>query len=117
MHRHFRHRLFLGVALVALVSACGGSPPPQHLDASALDAPELTAAVEGVQAGQIRQHMSVLADDKLEGRGLGSAGYEAAVQYVETTLTSYGLAPAGEGGGFRQRVPSGTPSSSKTAAP
>ena len=49
--------------------------------------------------------MSVLADDALEGRGLGTAGYEGALQYVEKAVTSYGLAPAGENGGFRQRVP------------
>ncbi len=49
--------------------------------------------------------MSVLADDGLEGRGLGTAGYEAALQYVEKTVTGFGLAPAGENGGFRQRVP------------
>ena len=43
--------------------------------------------------------------DSLEGRGLGSKGYEGALQYVEKTLTADGLAPAGENGGFRQRVP------------
>ena len=49
--------------------------------------------------------MRVLADDKLEGRGPGTAGYEGALSYVETTVKSYGLAPAGEAGGYRQRVP------------
>ena len=49
--------------------------------------------------------MGTLADDTLEGRGLGSAGYDGALRYVETTLKSYGVEPAGEGGTFQQRVP------------
>ena len=49
--------------------------------------------------------MTTLADDKFEGRGLGTAGYDGALSYVETTLKSYGVEPAGENGGFRQRVP------------
>ncbi|MEP7118796.1 MAG: M28 family metallopeptidase [Acidobacteriota bacterium] len=72
---------------------------------TALDTPEIATALAGFQAGQIKQHMTVLADDALEGRGLGSPGYEGALQYVEKEVKSYGLAPAGEAGGFRQRVP------------
>ena len=49
--------------------------------------------------------MRVLADDALEGRAPGTEGYEGALRYVEATLRSYGLAPAGEQGSFRQRVP------------
>ena len=98
-------RMVLGVALVALVTACGGPSPSRSRDAASLDAPEIKSALDGIQGSQIKQHMSVLADDAMEGRGLGTAGYESALRYVETTLRSYGLAPAGEAGGFRQRVP------------
>jgi len=99
--------MVVGVALVALVSACGGSTPaPAPAPAAdALDAPDIAAALKAFQGSQIKQHMTVLADDALEGRGLGSAGYEGALQYVEKTVTSFGLAPAGENGGYRQRVP------------
>ena len=99
--------MVVGVALTALVSACGGStPPPAPAPAAdSLDAPDIAAALKAFQGSRIKQHMTVLADDALEGRGLGSAGYEGALQYVEKTVTSFGLAPAGENGGFRQRVP------------
>jgi len=63
------------------------------------------SALDAIRGDLIRQHMSTLADDKLEGRGLGSAGYDGALRYVETTLKSYGVEPAGEGGTFQQRVP------------
>jgi len=105
MGRRGGQRVVLGIALATLVSACGGSPPAPPPDPASLDGPEIAAALAAFQGSQIQQHMSVLADDALEGRGLGTAGYEEALQYVEKTVTSYGLAPAGEGGGFRQRVP------------
>jgi len=109
MSLNIGRRIVVSIALVALVSACGGSAPePAATPAPAapsLDAPEIAAALKAFQGSAIKQHMSVLADDALEGRGLGSPGYEQALQYVEKTVTAFGLAPAGENGGFRQRVP------------
>ncbi|HYB97163.1 MAG TPA: M28 family metallopeptidase [Vicinamibacterales bacterium] len=99
-----RYRFASGLALSVALSACT-TTPTAPLDPTSLDNPAVTAALSGVSADHVKQHMTVLADDKMEGRGLGSAGYEAALQYVERTLTSYKLTPAGEGGGFRQRVP------------
>ena len=93
------------VAAVALVSACGGSPPAPPAATASLDGPDIATALKGFEGSQIKQHMSVLAGDALEGRGLGTEAYEGALRYVETAVKSYGLAPAGEGGGFRQRVP------------
>jgi Zn-dependent M28 family amino/carboxypeptidase len=105
MIRHFEHRAALGVVLAAFVGGCSGSPAAPNPGTVALDSAEMTATLDGIQSGQIKQHMSVLAADALEGRGLGTAGYDQALRYVETAVTSYGLAPAGDGGGFRQRVP------------
>ena len=99
--------LVASIALAAFVSACSGSAPapaPAAV-ADALAAPEMAAALKAFQGSAIKQHMTVLADDALEGRGLGSPGYEQALQYVEKTVTAFGLTPAGENGGFRQRVP------------
>ncbi len=93
------------VAVAALVGGCSGQPASPEPGPVALDGPEITAALDGIQGAPIKAHMSVLADDALEGRGLGSPGYEGALRYVETTVTSHGLAPAGENGSFRQRVP------------
>ncbi len=92
MFRHYDRRLVPGVAVLALLSACGGAPPPPPPAAASLDSPEIATALKGFEGSQIKQHMSVLADDALEGRGLGTPGYEGALQYVEKTLTGYGLA-------------------------
>jgi Zn-dependent M28 family amino/carboxypeptidase len=98
-------RIAFGVVLAALVGGCNSGPSSAGPGAAMLDAAEVTPALEAIQGGQIKQHMSALADDALEGRGPGTAGYEGALRYVETAVKSYGLAPAGEAGGFRQRVP------------
>ena len=105
MFSQFGRRVVPGFALSAIISACAGAPPAPPQDGASPDAPEMVAALAGIQGSQVKQHMSVLAGDELEGRGLGTAGYEGALRYVETAVKSYGLAPAGEAGGFRQRVP------------
>jgi hypothetical protein len=48
-------------------------------------------------------HVQFLADDKLEGRNVGTPGYETAVDYVEGQFRAIGLKPAGTSG-FRQPV-------------
>lgn len=52
-------------------------------------------------ADRILADVRWLADPGREGRGIGTAGLEAAGTYVEARLQRLGLAPAGEGGGFR----------------
>jgi Zn-dependent M28 family amino/carboxypeptidase len=98
-------QIAMGVVLAALVSGCESSPSSSNQEMASLDAPEVKAALGGIRAAEVEKHMRVLADDALEGRGPGTAGYEGALRHVETAVTSYGLAPAGEAGGFRQRVP------------
>jgi hypothetical protein len=48
-------------------------------------------------------HVQFLADDKLEGRNVGTPGYEKAVDYVESQFRAIGLRPAGTSG-FKQPV-------------
>src|SRR5262245_63630305 len=48
-------------------------------------------------------HVQYLADDKLEGRNVGTPGFEKAVDYVESQFRAVGLKPAGTNG-FRQPV-------------
>jgi hypothetical protein len=48
-------------------------------------------------------HVQFLADDALEGRNVGTPGYEKAADYVESQFKTIGLKPAGMAG-FRQPV-------------
>lgn len=98
-------RIVCGIVVLALVSGCEGSGSVSEQHEASLDGPDVRSALAAIRGDLIRQHMSTLADDALEGRAPGTPGYEGALNYVETTLKSFGVEPAGEGGGFRQRVP------------
>lgn len=50
------------------------------------------------------ERVKVLSGDAMEGREAGSAGYQRAAKYVADEFARAGLAPAGEGGTFFQRV-------------
>ena len=55
-------------------------------------------------ARSIRAHMDYLAGDALAGRGSGTPQEHMAADYVASELRRYGVAPAGENGGYLQHV-------------
>ena len=63
----------------------------------------LSAQAPPLDEGALRAHLAFLADDVLEGRGMGQRGGELAVRYLETQLQVLGLAPA-NGRSYRQPV-------------
>jgi len=77
-------------------------PIPTLLAALAILTP--MAASASPRADAWWADIKVLADDNMEGRLTGSPGYERAAAYVEQRFRAEGLAPAGEHGGYRQRV-------------
>ena len=86
--------LVAGVALTATSSA----PKPAPLPAAVL------AAGRAVDSTKLEAHVRVLADDRMEGRGTATPGYDRAAQYVAEQMQLLGLAPGGKGG-FLQPVP------------
>jgi hypothetical protein len=54
---------------------------------------------------EFRRHLSVLADDSLEGRGTGSRGCEQAAEYLRHTLRSYGIQPPAAHSDYSQTFP------------
>ena len=54
---------------------------------------------------KIRAHVSYLASDELEGRGMNQKGGDLAAQYIADQFKSYGLKPAGDNGTYFQQVP------------
>jgi aminopeptidase YwaD len=93
---------FLSIYLSAVVFAQNSAAPvpatkPQPGARSAAPAPSLCAAC-------IRAHMEFLASDALRGRGSGTADELVAATYVASQLREYGIAPAGDHGGYLQRA-------------
>ncbi|WP_428656861.1 M20/M25/M40 family metallo-hydrolase [Runella sp.] len=65
---------------------------------------KLLKSLNKIDSNQIRAHVEYLADDKLKGRMPGQEGYQMAVDYVSAQFKSMGLLPAGEAGGYTQKV-------------
>ena len=57
------------------------------------------------EAKRVKAHVDFLADDLLEGRETGTRGFDLAALYVAHQMASMGLLPAGDNGGWLQRVP------------
>ncbi len=91
--------MYLSAALFAQTSvapapANKSQPGPAR---AAAPAPSLCAAC-------IRANMEFLASDALRGRGSGTADELVAATYVASQLRAYGIAPAGDKGGYLQRA-------------
>ncbi|UCD63656.1 MAG: M28 family peptidase, partial [Candidatus Zixiibacteriota bacterium] len=55
-----------------------------------------------IKADSVLKHVSILADDSLEGRQVGEIGEWKAAQYIKRVFESGGLAPAGTDNGYFQ---------------
>jgi hypothetical protein len=83
-------------AAAALVSGVWGD--------HAWAAPDAAAAMRSIDAEHIRAHVRFLADDLLEGRGTGARGGDIAAKYIATQFALDGLKPAGDDGGYLQKI-------------
>src|SRR5512133_865774 len=63
------------------------------------------AAEKSIDPEHIRATVRFLSSDLLEGRGTGQRGGDIAAEYIAAQFASYGLKPAGDKGGYLQRVP------------
>jgi Zn-dependent M28 family amino/carboxypeptidase len=67
--------------------------------------PAAIAAMQNIRPENIEQQVRFLSHDLLEGRGTGQRGGDLAAEYIATQFALYGLKPAGENGGYMQKVP------------
>jgi Zn-dependent M28 family amino/carboxypeptidase len=91
---------FLAFA-AAWTSAAWAAPDPAQELALPVN---VAASMRGIDAERIRAHVRFLSDDLLEGRGTGSRGGDIAAKYIATQFALDGLKPAGDGGGYLQKV-------------
>ena len=69
---------------------------------STSSAPDLSSTAGAIRAEDIRQHVTYLASDALEGRRTGTPGELLAAEYVAGVFEGLGLAPAGDDGTYFQ---------------
>jgi hypothetical protein len=58
-----------------------------------------------VSAADLRQRLTVVADDSMEGREAGRRGATRTAEYLIAELKRFGLVPAGASGSYVQRIP------------
>ncbi len=67
-------------------------------------APGVAFSMQGIEARRIGEHVRFLAHDLLEGRAPGTRGGDIAANYIASQFALYGLKPAGDNGGYLQKV-------------
>lgn len=80
--------------------ACAATDPATDLRLPV----NVAAAMRGIDAERIRAHVRLLSDDLLEGRGTGAPGGDIAAKYIAAQFALDGLKPAGDDGGYLQKV-------------
>jgi Zn-dependent M28 family amino/carboxypeptidase len=60
--------------------------------------------IEGITAAQMKDYLTFIASDELEGRDTPSRGLDIAALYLATNLARWGLKPAGENGTYFQPI-------------
>jgi Zn-dependent M28 family amino/carboxypeptidase len=99
--RYFRMTMLVVGVAIGLVSGAGAAPDP----ATDLGLPvNVAAAMRSIDAERIRAHVRFLSEDLLEGRGTGARGGDIAAKYIATQFALQGLKPAGDDGGYLQKV-------------
>ena len=94
-----------GRALIAAAGAAWLAAAPTPTQTPSVYGADVRRAIESIRPAPLESHLMFLADDRLEGRGTGTRGYEVAAAYVAAQFQRIGLEPAGEAGGWEQRVP------------
>ena len=64
----------------------------------------ISAVAKDNTPARFKAHMDFLASDLLKGRDTGSEGHEIASQYIASELAKMGIVPAGDDGGYMQRI-------------
>ncbi|HEX8164141.1 MAG TPA: M28 family peptidase [Pyrinomonadaceae bacterium] len=72
--------------------------------ASAALAPATVESSKRITAARLKEHLSVVASDAMEGRDTPSKGLDATAKYIADELKKLGLKPAGDDGTYFQRI-------------
>ncbi len=92
--------------LVLAILVLSGTPAlhAQRATKGAAKAPAF-GNVDGITAKQLKDHLTFIASDELEGRDTPSRGLDIAAMYIAQHLASWGIKPAGDNGTYYQKFP------------
>src|SRR5215217_4333378 len=66
--------------------------------------PTAQRAVETISADQLRDYLTFIASDEMEGRDTPSRGLNTTAKFLAMNLSRWGFKPAGDEGSFFQRI-------------
>src|SRR5829696_9004473 len=98
-------KTFLSFVLITLVLS---TPiPAQRRNGFSSTAPAASrfGNTDGVTANQLKEHLTFIASDELEGRDTPSRGLDIAAMYIAQHLGTWGIKPAGDNGTYFQKFP------------
>src|SRR6266498_5296070 len=61
-------------------------------------------SVDTISAAQLKNYLSFIASDEMEGRDTPSRGLDTTAKFIAMNLERWGLKPAGDGGTFFQKI-------------
>src|ERR1041385_1549290 len=61
-------------------------------------------AVDSIAASQLRNYLTFIASDEMEGRDTPSRGLDTTAKFIAMNLAGWGFKPAGDDGSFFQRI-------------
>ena len=93
-----RRSWILALVILPVVAACGGGRAPEAAVPAGGTVPAITPA-------DLKLRSAIFADDSMLGRRAGTVGNVRGNAYIAGELARLGLTPAGDSGGFLQRVP------------
>jgi Peptidase family M28 len=67
-------------------------------------APMAARGVDTISAAQLRDYLSFIASDEMEGRDTPSRGLDTTAKFIAMNLSRWGFKPAGDDGTFFQRI-------------
>lgn len=101
-------RRFLSTLLLITVGfSCAPAGGQQRRPASRRTAPVSIASqrgVEAISASQLRDYLSFIASDEMEGRDTPSRGLDITAKFLATNLARWGFKPSGDDGTFFQKI-------------
>src|SRR5215207_10483698 len=88
----------LALLIVPALTACGGGRAAEPV-------PPAAGTVAAITPADLKRRTLIFADDSMLGRRAGTVGNVRGNAYIAGELARLGLKPAGDSGGFLQRVP------------
>src|SRR5678815_4311230 len=100
-------RLITGFLLTSMLVVAFPVSYAQKTDKSkkaAAVSPTAQRGVDTISATQMKDYLTFIASDEMEGRDTPSRGLDTTAKFIAMNLTRWGFKPAGDNGSYLQRI-------------